>query len=89
MTNYFSNGKVMIIHLIVVLLKKILLYKKWVVFFKPYTYVKNKIKIELDLCNYATKFDLKRLIGLNTAQFAKNADLASFKKLLKSWMFLT
>ena len=28
MTNYFSNGKVMIIHLIVVLLKKILLYKK-------------------------------------------------------------
>ena len=26
---------------------------------EPYTHSKNKIKVELDLSNYATKFDLK------------------------------
>ena len=28
-------------------------------FLESYTHSKNKIKIELDLSNYATKFDLK------------------------------
>ena len=28
-------------------------------YFPPYTHNKNKIEVELDLSNYATKFDLK------------------------------
>ena len=60
-----SNGKFMIIHLIVGLIKKILLYK--MSFFpEPYTRSKNKIKIELDFSDYATKSDLKNAIGVDT-----------------------
>ena len=55
----------MIIHLIVGLIKKILLYK--MSFFpEPYTRSKNKIKIELDFSDYATKSDLKNAIGVDT-----------------------
>ena len=32
---------------------------------------KNKIEIELDSSNYATKSDLKSATGVNTSQFAK------------------
>ena len=52
-------GKAMIIHLIVRLIKKILLYK--ISYFPdPYVRSKNKIKVELGLSNYATKSDLKK-----------------------------
>ena len=55
----------MIIHLIVGLIKKILLYK--MSFFpEPYTRSKNKIKTELDFSDYATKSDLKNAIGVDT-----------------------
>ena len=43
--NYMSNGKVMIIHLIVELIKKILLYKMGY-FAESYTYSETKIKFE-------------------------------------------
>ena len=46
------------IHLIVGLIKKIFLYKMSY-FREPYNRSKNKIKFELALSNYATKFDLK------------------------------
>ena len=52
------SGKVMIIHLIIVLIKKIWLCEMSY-FPEPYTHSKNKIKAELDLSNYTTKFDLK------------------------------
>ena len=42
-----SNRKAMITHLIVGLIKKILLYKND--FFPPYSCIKNKIKVQLDL----------------------------------------
>ena len=58
MKNLISNGKVMIIYLIVGLTKKTLLKKK-LVFFLPFGLSKNKIQVELDLPNYATKSDLK------------------------------
>ena len=47
----------------------------------PETYIrsKNKIKVELDLPNYETKFDLKNATGVDTSGFAKKADLASLK----------
>ena len=54
-----SNEKVMIIHLIVGQIKKILLYKMSC-FSKQHTN-KNKIEVELDLPNYATKSDLANL----------------------------
>ena len=46
---------------------------------EPYTRSKNKIKAELDLFNYSTKFDLKNATGVDTSKFAKKADLATLK----------
>ena len=39
----------------------------------------NKIKVELDLLNYATKSDLKTAANINTWKFAKKVDLACLK----------
>ena len=38
-----------------------------------------KVKVELDLSNYATKADLKNAIGIDTSKFAKKVDLANLK----------
>ena len=38
-----------------------------------------KVKVELDLSNYATKADLKNAAGFNTSDFAKKTDLANLK----------
>ena len=54
-----SNGKVSIIHLIVGLIKKMLLFKMSY-FAEPYDHSKNEIKVDLNLFNYATKSDLKK-----------------------------
>ena len=48
-------------------------------FLEPYSRSKNKIKVELDLSNYATKSDLKNTAGVGTLLFAKKTDLASLK----------
>ena len=34
-------------------------------FLEPYTRSKNKIKVKLDLSNYATKFELKNRTGVD------------------------
>ena len=44
-----------------------------------YSRSKNKIKVELDSSNYATKSDLKNTSGVNASQFAKKDDLANLK----------
>lgn len=55
-----SNRKAMVIHVIVGLMKKILLYESGLFFcFLPYSHSKNQIEAELHLSNYATKSDLK------------------------------
>ena len=36
-----------------------------------------RVKVEVDLCNYATKADLKSATGVNTSKFAKKVDLAN------------
>ena len=41
----------------------------------PYSYGRNKGKVELDLSNYAAKFDLKGATGNDTSQFAEKVDL--------------
>ena len=38
-----------------------------------------RVKVELDLSNYATKGDLKNATGVDTWKFAKTVDLANFK----------
>ena len=38
-----------------------------------------RVKVELDLSNYATKADLKNATGLDTSKFAKKVDLANLK----------
>ena len=38
-----------------------------------------KVKVELDLSNYATKTDLKNATGVDTSSFAKKTGLANLK----------
>ena len=38
-----------------------------------------KVKVELDLSNYATKIDLKNATGIDASSFAKKVNLSSFK----------
>ena len=38
-----------------------------------------RVKVELDLSNYATKTDLENATGVDTLSFAKNIDLAYLK----------
>ena len=56
--SYMLNGKAAMILLIVGLVNKISLYKMSY-FPKRHTHSKNKMEVELDLSNYATKYDLK------------------------------
>ena len=70
-----SNGKTMIIHLIVGLIKKALLYKMCY-FPEQHDHSKNEINVELGLPSYATKSDLKNIAGVDTPDFAKKNDLA-------------
>ena len=51
-------------------------------FLGPYARSKNKIKVELDLSNHATKSDLKYAISVDTSDFTEKADLASLKTTL-------
>ena len=50
--------------------KKISLYKMNY-FPEPYSYSKNKIKVELDLSKYATKSDLKHATGVDISNLLK------------------
>ena len=45
-------------------------------FFPGRKYSGRRVKMELDLSNYATKADLKNVTGVDTSKFAKKADLA-------------
>ena len=38
-----------------------------------------RVKVELDLSNYATKTDLKNVTGVDTSKCAKKVDLANSK----------
>ena len=38
-----------------------------------------RVKVELDLSNYATKSDLKNETGVDTSSFAKKTDLANLE----------
>ena len=38
-----------------------------------------RVKVELDLSNYATKADLKNATGVDTSKFVEKVDLANLK----------
>ena len=46
---------------------------------EPDTSRKNKIKVELNLSNYATKSSLKNTIGVDTSNFKRKFDFDSLK----------
>ena len=72
------NGKDMIIHLIVGLIKE-MLYKMSQYFPKPYETFGGDINVKVDLSNYGTKAGLKNATGGDTSSFSKKTDLASLK----------
>ena len=78
----------MIIHLIVILMKKILnkIIFKWnslitneSVFPKPFRSFGGNINAKVDLSSYATKTDLQNVTHVHTSSFALTANLASLK----------
>ena len=46
-------------------------------FFPESKSLRVKVKVELDLSNYATKTNLKNATGIDKSSFAKKVDLAS------------
>ena len=48
-------------------------------YFPEPNYFGGRVKVELDLCNYATKADFKSATGVDTSKFSKKVDLANLK----------
>ena len=78
--NYMLNGKALALLLKVILIEILLCKRSYSP--QPDTCSKNKAKVELDLCNNATKCDLKNLTGVGTSKFAQKVDLASLNQKL-------
>ena len=82
-----SNGKVMIIHLIaglikrvsVILLNEIPWYKMSQYFPKPYEPFVGDMNVKVDLSNYATKADIENISHVDSSSFALKTNLASLK----------
>ena len=72
------NGKVIIIHFIVGLIKKTL-YKISQYFPKQYEPFGGGINVKVDLSNYATKTHIKNISNVDTSSFALKTDLANLK----------
>ena len=48
-------------------------------YFPPYNNSREKIKVELDLSNYATKDDVKNITHVDVSSFASKTNLAALK----------
>ena len=48
-------------------------------YYPPYKSSSNNIKVELDLANYATKTDLKKITHVDVSSFASKTNLAALK----------
>ena len=80
------NGKVVVVHLIAGLIKKIWCdsigcnYIKMSLFFpKPYKQFGRGIRVKVDHSNYATKGYIKNISHVDTSSFALKTNLASLK----------
>ena len=69
MKNFMSNGKDMIIHLIVALIKKTV-YKLSQYFPQPFRCFGGNMNVKVDLSNHATKTDLKNVTHDDTSSLA-------------------
>ena len=76
------NGKDMIIHLIVGLIKRTL-YKMRKYFPKPFEPFRGDINVKVDLFNYTTKTDLENGAGVDTSKLAAKPDLAILKAAIR------
>ena len=77
-----SNGKVIIFHLIVGLIRKTSSndYMKMSQYFpKPYEPFVADINVKVDLPNYATKPNIKNISHIDTSNFALKSNLAGLK----------
>ena len=77
-----SNGKGIIIVLLVGLIKKIYLqatYRISQYFSKPFKNFGGNINVKVDLSNYATKADLKNVTHGDTSSFALKTNLVNLK----------
>ena len=72
-----SNGKGMMTHSIVTLIKKALHKNESIL--STYRSFKGNVKVELDLSSYETKADLKDATGIDTFDFALKTNLVSLK----------
>ena len=57
----------------------ILLHKMSQYFQKPYEAFSGDINVEVDLSNYATKADIKKISHVDTSSFALKTNLADLK----------
>ena len=73
-----SNGKVIVVHLIVGLTKKTL-YKMSQYFPKPYKPFGGDINVKVDLSNYATKADIQNITHIDSSNFVLKTNLANLK----------
>ena len=76
--DFMSNGKVIIVHLIIGLTKKTL-YKMRKYCPKTYEPFGGDISVKVDLSNYATKADIKNVTNVNTSNFELKTNLANLK----------
>ena len=78
-TNYMPNGKVMIIHLIVGVMKMILYKNESILFLNHMNLLEETLMLKLILSNYATKTDLKNAARIDTSKLAAKSNLVSLK----------
>ena len=76
------NGKDMIIHLIVGLIKRTL-YKMSKYFSKPFEPFRGDINVKVDLFNYTTKTDLQNSAGVDTSKLVAKPDSAFLKAAIR------
>ena len=78
-----SNAKVMIVHLVAGVIKKIscdsIVQKIGQYFPKSYEASGGDAKVKVDLLNYATKTDVKNISHVDTSSFALKTNLDSLK----------
>ena len=78
-----SNAKVMIVHLVAGVIKKIscdsIVQKIGKYFPKSYEASRGDAKVKVDLLNYATKTDVKNISHVDTSSFALKTNLDSLK----------
>ena len=51
-------------------------------YFQKPKLLQRRVKLQLDLANYATKANLKKVTGVDRSKFAKNVDLTSLKSIV-------